>query len=99
MWEISENLHRTDLTKLERAEQIKEWIELAKKGKVQSAEVRPNESKRADGRGHRPESGISAAARELGVPKTSAHVAEAIASLSEEAKQEAVVTRLSQIDD
>lgn len=28
MWEISENLHRSELTKLERDEQISRWVEL-----------------------------------------------------------------------
>ena len=40
--------------------------------KDQSAQVAPVESKRADARGHRPESGINAATRELGIDRTEA---------------------------
>jgi hypothetical protein len=57
LWEISENLHRAELSVGERADQIAEWIRLTTE--VQSAQVGPNESRRADGRGHRPAGGIS----------------------------------------
>ncbi len=65
----TENLHRAELTALERAEHVAEWVGLTD---VQSAQVAPIESKRADGRGHRQEGGINAAVRELGIDRTEA---------------------------
>lgn len=57
LWEIAENLHRAELSTLERSEQIAEWVRLMdekrEKATLQSAQVEPNESKREDGRGHR----------------------------------------------
>lgn len=88
MWEISENLHRSELTALQRDEHIARWLELERA--VQSAQVVQNESKREDGRGHRPEGGRSAASREIGVNRENARRAEKVASLSDEAKAEAV---------
>jgi hypothetical protein len=81
------NLHRAELTALERHEQIARWIELTEQ--CQTARVAPFESKREDGRGHRPESGINAASKELGIERTEAQRAVKVASLSEEAKQAA----------
>jgi ParB-like chromosome segregation protein Spo0J len=89
MWEISENLHRAELTMLERSEQTAEWIRLAGE-EVQSAQVDPIESKRTDGRGHRPESGINRASRDLGIDRKAAQRAAKIDSLAPEAKAEAV---------
>ncbi|UFX41708.1 ParB/RepB/Spo0J family partition protein [Bradyrhizobium sp. 41S5] len=85
--EIAENLHRAELTKLERDEQVAEWIKINER--IHSSQIAKNESKRDDGRGHRPESGIAAAARDLGVDKDDAHRAVRVASLSEEAKEAA----------
>src|SRR5262245_42458979 len=59
LWEIAENLHRADLKKLERDEQIAEWIKLTERASN-------SQSGRLDGRGGRPP-GIEAAARELGI--------------------------------
>jgi hypothetical protein len=67
--EIAENLHRAELTALERSEHIAEWVRLTE-GKNQPAQVAPIESKRADGRGHRKEGGINAAVRELSIDRT-----------------------------
>jgi hypothetical protein len=85
LWEISENLHRANLTVLERAEQLDEWMQLTREQEapqdseksadttdVQSAQFEPIESKRADGRGHRKESGTKAAARGLGIERNEA---------------------------
>jgi ParB-like chromosome segregation protein Spo0J len=77
LWEISENLDRAELTKLERDEQVAEWIRLTEEASSQVA------TKPKDGR---PESGVRAAARELGVDKDDAHRAVKVASLSDEAK-------------
>lgn len=91
MWEIAENLHRAELTVLERDEHIAEWVRLAGN---QSAQLAPIESRRADGRGHRPEGGINAAVRELGVERTAAQRATKVANLSPEAKAAAKETGL-----
>jgi ParB-like chromosome segregation protein Spo0J len=85
LWEISENLHRADLTQLQRKEQIAEWIRLTdeKNNNCRNAAV----IKRGPGQ---PEGGLSAAAREIGVKRTSAQEAIKVASLSDEAKAAAV---------
>lgn len=80
-WEIAENLHRAELTKLERDEQIAEWIRITEAEKpVQSAQV-------SGGRGN--EGGISAASRDLGVERTDAIRALQVDSLSSDAKDAA----------
>ena len=78
MMEIAENLHRAELTALQRSEQITRWIELQKLGQV--AQV-------SGGRGN--EGGISAACRTLGVERTEARRAVKVASLSDDAKSAA----------
>lgn len=80
LWEISENLHRADLSKLERDEQIAEWIKITERVSGQSVQ-KPQ--------GGRPEGGISAASRDLGVERKDAERAVRVASLSEEAKDAA----------
>jgi ParB-like chromosome segregation protein Spo0J len=77
LWEIAENLHRAELTALERDEQVARWIELSGVS-VQSA---PKIG--------RPESGINLASRDLGIESTDAKRAVKVASLSHEAKQTA----------
>ncbi len=80
MWEIAENLHRAELTKLERAEQIEEWRSL-------QAEVRKNS---APSGGKQPaEAGIRATAETLGVDEKTVRNAAEIAGISEEAKEAA----------
>src|SRR6478672_11548462 len=59
LWEISENLHRAELSELEWSEHVVEWKRLTE---VQSEQNVQNESKRADRRGHRHEGGIAKAA-------------------------------------
>lgn len=56
MWEIVENLHRAELTALERDEQVALWVELSEKKLVQPEPVSKG------GRGN--EEGIRRAARE-----------------------------------
>jgi ParB-like chromosome segregation protein Spo0J len=82
LWEISENLHRAELTALERSEQIAEWIAITEKLSAQLAPKGPI--------GHRPESGINKASLELGVERTEAQRATKIAGLSTEAKTVAI---------
>jgi ParB-like nuclease domain len=66
LWEIAENLHRAELADGERREHIAEWIKLTEaKGVSSQVGTKPN--------GGRPESGINAAAREIGVKKSEAH--------------------------
>lgn len=84
--EISENLHRAELTALERSELTAEWIRLTT---AQSSQPETIEGRRSDGRGHRPQGGVNAAARELGISKADAHRAVKVAALSPEAKEAA----------
>jgi ParB family chromosome partitioning protein len=77
-WQIAENLHRAELTPLERAEHVAEWIGLTEK--EVSAQVAPKPQ------GGRPESGIRAAARELGIERTDAQRSIKIDSITPEAK-------------
>jgi len=89
LWEISENLHRAELTAGERADQIAEWIRITTDD-LQSRQVDAIESRRADGRGHRPEGGAAAAARSLpGVTERGAQRAVRIASIAPEAREAA----------
>jgi ParB-like chromosome segregation protein Spo0J len=90
MWEISENLHRADLTAEEYDEQLAEWVRLFEADQAISGQ---NVQKRGPGR---PESGISEAARQLPVKgKTDEakrkRVARAlkVAAISSEAKEAA----------
>jgi ParB family chromosome partitioning protein len=87
LWEIAENLHRSELTKLERDDNIAEWIKITERMNkpLQSATV-------SGGRGN--ESGVNAAARDLGIEQTDAHRAVKVASLSDEAKEAARETGL-----
>lgn len=73
MWEIAENLHRAELSKLERAEQIEEWRQLAAQLGQQS-----HNSK-----------GVSAASEQLGVTRQEVQRATQIASITPEAKNAA----------
>jgi ParB family chromosome partitioning protein len=93
LWEIAENLHRADLTKLERDVQIARWIDLtegllrrAREDGI-SAQYAPKLKPVVGNKGAgRPESGINAASRELGIERTDAQRAIKIASLPDEAK-------------
>jgi ParB family chromosome partitioning protein len=75
--ELSENLHRAELTKLERSDYTAEYIELTEK-------LFQPETVSSGGRGN--EGGIRRAARELGIDSTAAHRAVKIAGLTSEAK-------------
>lgn len=101
--EIAENLHRAELTKLERDEQVAEWIKLTD-GVSSDAETKPisdapqpethepllsQVATAKTGRGGHNEGGVNAAARELGIDRDDAHRAVKVASLSDEAKQAA----------
>ncbi|WP_275790498.1 ParB/RepB/Spo0J family partition protein [Pararhizobium gei] len=81
LWEIAENLHRSELTALERDEHVALWVVLNEE-RI-SAQVAPKMDR------GRPEGGINAASRELGIERTDAQRAVKVASLSDEAKQAA----------
>jgi ParB-like chromosome segregation protein Spo0J len=94
LWEISENLHRADLTVLERDEHIREWVRLTED---KLGQVGPLSS----GRGH--EGGVRKAARELPIPgkteearRHNARRAVKIGDLTDDAKAAA---RVHGIDD
>jgi ParB-like chromosome segregation protein Spo0J len=61
LWEIAENLHRAELTPMQRAELINKWLKLIARKQPASA---PGELK---SQGGRPKGGIAKAARELPV--------------------------------
>lgn len=86
MWEIAENLHRSELTVQERSEHIAKWVELLEAKRL-SAQVGP--------KGHRPESGINAAARDLGIERKQAQRAVKIAAIVPEAKEAAAAAGLA----
>jgi ParB family chromosome partitioning protein len=89
-WEIAENLHRSDLTELQRKQQIAEWIAITEQELLDgvSAQVAPKPL------GGRPRSGINAASRELGIERTEAQRAVKIGSISERAREAAVAAKL-----
>src|SRR6516165_10184118 len=81
LWEIAENLHRAELTALERAEHISQWIKLrGERGAGTSCDQADDKLDQVgpvseviparDGRGR--EGGVRAAARELGISRTGA---------------------------
>jgi ParB family chromosome partitioning protein len=81
LWEIAENLHRAELTTLERAEHISQWIKLrGERGAGASCDQADDKldqvvpvSELIPARGGRGrEGGVRAAARELGVSRTDA---------------------------
>jgi ParB family transcriptional regulator, chromosome partitioning protein len=93
MAEIAENLHRVELSELERSEQITEWIKLA----AEEAEDKPAQvaqvSPATGGRGQK--GGLSEAAREIGLTREAARRAQTIAGLPAEAKAAAQDLRLA----
>jgi ParB family chromosome partitioning protein len=93
--EIAENLHRAELTVQERSDHIAEWVKLTGE-KVVSAQVGPKLSTRGHADEGRPESGINAAVRELGITRQEGQRAVKIAGLSDEAR--AVARETGQAD-
>ena len=88
MWELAENLHRAELTKLERSEHVNEWMSLCGKDKSKGIS-RQVGAKLSRHRG-RPKSGVKAAARQLGISEQEARRSVQIASITPEAKQAAI---------
>ena len=81
MKEIAENLHRAELTVLERSEQIGRWAELTAARVSQTATPLGGQQPQ--------EKGVRKVARELGIDKDDALRAVKVASISTEAKQAA----------
>ncbi len=81
LWEIAENLHRAELTVLERASHIEEWRKLTAE-KV--AQVVP-----PSGGAQPKESGVRATARELGVSRPEVQRSAKLARITPEAKEAA----------
>jgi ParB-like chromosome segregation protein Spo0J len=86
LWELAENLHRAELSKLERDDSIAEWIKITER--VNASQVAAHRKP-----GQQP-GGVNAASRELGIDPTDAHRAVRVASLSDEAKEAARETGL-----
>ena len=79
LWRIAENLHRADLTKLQRAELVKKWAELIKQQAKAVQVAQPG--------GHQPDDkGVSKAAKQLGVSRDEVRRSKKIASISPAAK-------------
>jgi ParB family chromosome partitioning protein len=89
LWEIAENLHRAELTALERNDLIAEWIRIAeaqpKEAAPESVVLAQIEPKPIG----RPEGGIRKAARELGIDRSEAQRAVKSATLSTPARRAA----------
>jgi hypothetical protein len=79
LWEIAENLHRAELTKLERDENIAEWIKITEK--IHASQLATHQKA-----GQQP-GGINAASRELGIDRDDAHRAVKISKITEDAKE------------
>jgi ParB-like nuclease domain len=88
LWEISENLHRRELTSLERSEQIALWVDLVNRKPVQPEQVS------IGGRGNK--GGEAQASRELGLSRPDVHRAVKVATIAPEAKEAA---RAAGLDD
>ncbi|KNY18247.1 hypothetical protein AKG11_03700 [Shinella sp. SUS2] len=93
MAEIAENLHRREITALERSELLAKWVKLTEeKRQVQSAgneHSKPAQLAPVSKGGRGKASGIRQAAREIGVPRDSIARAVKVAGLSDEAKEAA----------
>jgi ParB family chromosome partitioning protein len=83
MWEISENLHRAELTTQERVEQIAEWVKLCERERKKEVSGQVGQKPQ----GGRPEGGIAAASRQLGLDRKEVERAVKIASMTPEAKE------------
>lgn len=90
LWSIAENLHRKDLSAMERAKLEDRWVKaMADKMKSCSTIVSSQVDTKLTRNEGRPEGGTNAAARAVNVPKARAHRAGKIASLSTTAQKAA----------
>jgi ParB-like chromosome segregation protein Spo0J len=100
LWQISENLHRTELHPVHRAEQIaefakltKERLEAQKQAPVDQGPARPEGvlvQVAPKPQGGRPESGDRLVARELGITREEVWRSQTIAAMPDEVKARAV---------
>jgi ParB family chromosome partitioning protein len=81
LWELAENLFRADLTVLERAEHLEEWVRLINEKKPKGEQVAQPGGRQPNDRG------VSEAARELNVTREEVGRAKRIVGISEEAKE------------
>ncbi len=82
LWELAENLFRKDLTVLERADSINEWLKLVTEKRKAGQLAQPG--------GEQPhDKGISGAARELNITREEVRRAAKIAGISSKAKEKA----------
>lgn len=82
LWRIAENLHRGDLTKLQRAEYVKKWDELIKK-RAKGGQV-------AQLGGRQPhDKGLNKTAKQLGISREAVRRSKKIAGISPKAKKAA----------
>ena len=96
LWYLSENLHRAELTVIQRSEMIAEWVSLTSAQEADAAQLAPIESRDQEkpaqlaqvsakgGRGL--QGGISAATKALNLERTQVQRAVKIASITPEAK-------------
>jgi hypothetical protein len=100
MWEIVENLHRAELTELERADQFAELTELrerrAQKDQILDEADKPSQVETVSKGGRGKKGGVREAARKAGITKDDAHRRMKIAGLPDAAKQ---VARETGLDD
>ena len=106
LWQIGENLHRAELTKLQYDQQVVRCAELLKVKQESPIQAPPKEipaegvSRQVDAKppsqnvGGRPEGGHRQAARELNIPEATVRRAYQTASLAPEAQKAAVETGL-----
>jgi hypothetical protein len=100
LWELAENLHRADLTTIERAEHIAEWIRLrapvqTEEDKIGQVAQFSENAKVGAGRGN--EGGLRAAVRDLGIEHREARRSVAIDAIIPEAKEAARVSSIAEI--
>ena len=87
LWKIAENLHRSNLTKLQRSEQILEWRRLKEK--------RQKAAQASTAGGHQPsDKGVSSAARQLDLSRDDVRRSDVIARISSKAKKAAEAAEL-----
>jgi ParB family chromosome partitioning protein len=79
LWTVAENLHRSNLTTLQRAEHVAKWKRLVKELDGDGQAAQPGGRQRTD-------KGISGTARKLGVKRETVRRSEEIAKISPKAK-------------